>query len=87
MNSSGNNTLQITTYSTVRLFLSMIIVTIYTSTMANGIAVNLASGRVYQSTNTSMVRTMKWKSPTQCLTIQDNGIHIEPLRIPMVMGS
>lgn len=87
MNSSGNNTLQITTYSTVCLFLSMIIVTIYTSTMANGIAVNLASGRLYQSTKTSMVRTMEWKSPTHCLIIQDKGIHIEPVRIPIVMGS
>ncbi|GAB3831300.1 hypothetical protein GCM10028895_48480 [Pontibacter rugosus] len=58
----------------------------YMSTIANGIAINLYSGKRYQRATIAIVLVIAWKMPAQCCIIHEKGNHIKPVKIPTVIG-
>lgn len=55
--------------------------------MAKGMTTNRYPGKAYQSATTTTVLAIEWKMPTQCWIIQEKGSHINPVKIPMVIGN
>lgn len=50
-------------------------------------AINLYSGKIYQRVRTIIILVNVWKIPIQCFIIQEKGNHINPVKIPTVIGS